>query len=76
MIPMADQNHHLEVIQLQIGRGHNHLIDLRHVQPILDHLLKHSVILQLTDLLHVLPKLNFLHVHQFVHHLVNDNQTK
>ena len=75
MIPTADQNHHLEVIQLQIGRGHNHLIDLRHVQPILDHLPKHSVILQLADLLYVLPKPTFLHVHQFVHHPINDNQT-
>ena len=75
VILMGIQDHHLEVIHQLVSRNHNLLIASHQVNLILDHLLDPSVVLQPTFLLHVLLNLNFLHVHQFVHHLNNDNQT-
>ena len=57
---MDDQNHHLEIILLQIDKDRNHLTDSRHAQHILHHLLLHSVILQLAALLHVVHRTNIL----------------
>ena len=71
---MDNQNHHLEIILLQIDKDRNHLTDSRHAQHILHHLLQHSVILQLAVLLHVSHRSNILLCHQIDLHLVNDIQ--
>ena len=71
---MDNQNHHLEIILLQIDKDRNHLTDSHHAQHILHHLLQHSVILQLAVLLHVSHRTNILLCHQIDLHLVNDIQ--